>query len=172
MCGRGGGSRSRFLGVQSHDIDAALEICAIFDDDAGGLDITHQLGILANVQLVHGFHVSLDLPEDHDFAGFHCCLNAAAGADGELIFGELDGAFDVAVDIEILFTEDLTVYFDCLADRGRTSGVRLGDFKGVGGHGYCFLPDFYGILCHRRRLPRGWLRWFFLRLFHIRVRPS
>src|SRR3954471_5348902 len=49
--GRRGSGLRRFrsgLGLRLHDIDAALEICAVFDNDAGGADIAGQLGILAD----------------------------------------------------------------------------------------------------------------------------
>src|ERR1019366_6319512 len=54
--------RPRHLnGLRLHDVDTPLEIRAILDDDARRADIPGQLGILADLNLLRGLHVSLNI---------------------------------------------------------------------------------------------------------------
>src|SRR5579872_1923564 len=122
------GNLARRLGPD--DVDIALEIRAVLDHDAGGLDIADELGVLAYIELVGGFDVSMNGAEHDDFARFHAGENLAVGADGEAMLLELDGAFHFAVDGQILAAENLSFDDNGLAERGLTSmriEVRLGD---------------------------------------------
>ncbi len=86
--------RRRCLG----DIDTALEIRAIFDDDAAGLDVTHQLGFFLDVDLVGGIHIALDRAVDDDFASFQTGLNAGIRTNRQPVFVAFDRALYFSVD--------------------------------------------------------------------------
>src|SRR5579875_1022106 len=95
-CGRG--LRRRLGGRGLRDIDAALEISAVFDDDAAGFDIADELGFFLDVDLVGGVHVALDRALDDDLASFETGLHTGVGAYGETVFVALDRALDFSVD--------------------------------------------------------------------------
>src|ERR1700728_1862341 len=101
-------------GVWLRDIDTALEISAVLDDDTAGLDIADELGFLLDVDLVGGVHVALNGALDDDFAGFQAGLHARVRADGEPVFVALDRAFHFSVDGQVFTRKDLAFYSDVL----------------------------------------------------------
>jgi hypothetical protein len=42
-----------------HNFDAALEVRAILNENAGGLDVAHQFGVFPDLELIGGFHITL-----------------------------------------------------------------------------------------------------------------
>src|SRR6516162_2857646 len=56
-CRRGLRRLRRRLGLVLHDVDAALEVGAVLDDDPRRPDVARKLGILADLDLVGGFHI-------------------------------------------------------------------------------------------------------------------
>jgi hypothetical protein len=120
---RSGCSRLRF---RLHDIDAALKIRAIFNDDAGSFDIAHQPGIFADLDSVTGLYISLDRPENHDFPRFNGGMHLSIWPDGQFVLNQLDGALYIAIDIKVLLADDLTVDLDGLSDgRGAAGAVQV-----------------------------------------------
>src|SRR5215831_14972043 len=139
-----------------HDIDAALEICAVLDDDAGGANIAGELRVLANFDFIGGFHVSVDRTQHHHFARLDGRLHNTIRADGEFMLHRLHSAFKLAIDIEIFAAIDVTGDLDGLSDGGCASTIfRLESGRRHTGHG-CLLPYFDG--CWRRRCGGLW-RW-------------
>src|ERR1035438_3034781 len=70
--------RRHLDGLRLHDVDTPLEVGAILDDDARRADIPGQLGILADLNLLGGLHVSLNSAERDYLARFH------GGANGRV----------------------------------------------------------------------------------------
>ncbi len=122
--GRRGGLR---LGL--FDVDASFKQSAVFNADSGSNDIADELGVFADIYLVGGFHVALNLAEDDHFAGANAGLDTAIRSDGDLIILRFDGTFDIAINIQILFGEDLTDDFDCLSDGRGISRLGIGGPK-------------------------------------------
>jgi len=67
------------------NIDAALEVSAIFDDDAGRLDIADQVGPGAQRDALGCVHVSFDGARDNYFFGVDARVDFALGADGQTV---------------------------------------------------------------------------------------
>jgi hypothetical protein len=42
-----------------HNFDAALEVRAILNENAGSLDVAHQFGVFPDLDLLGGFHIAL-----------------------------------------------------------------------------------------------------------------
>src|SRR5208337_264520 len=85
-CGRG-------FGIGLADVDAALEIGAIFNADAGGGHVAGEGALGANVDAVGRGDISLDLAQDHDFTGVDAGGYLAVATDGEAVAGQIDAAF-------------------------------------------------------------------------------
>src|SRR5579862_4682346 len=115
---RGRSRRRRFHRLSLHDVDAALEISAVLDDDARGPDVAHQPAVLADFEAVAGFNVTLDRAKHHDLARLHGCVYFSVRPDGELIIVQLNRAFDVAVHVQVFLAVDLTVDLNGLAYAG------------------------------------------------------
>src|SRR5579862_3153895 len=111
----GGGTGHRRRGsfrLRLLDIDAALEQRTIFDADARRNDVPDQLRILADIDFVGSHDVTLHLAEDDDFPGAYVGLDAAIRADGDFVLLRFDGAFDIAIDVEVFLRKNLTADFN------------------------------------------------------------
>ena len=128
--GRGGGAVLGVAGLA--DVDAALEVGAVLDGDAGGGDVPGEGAFAADVDAVAGMDVAAHLAEHDDFAGGDVGGDLAVAADGDAVAGQADGAFDLAVDVERLGTGDLALDEERLADGGLFAA---GDGGGGGGTG-------------------------------------
>ena len=95
-----------------------FEIRPVFNDDAGRLNIAHQLRIFANLNAFAGFHVSLNNAQRHHFAGFYPRVDLAVRTYGQFMIHQFDGAFDIAIHIEIFTAVNLAGDFDRLPDGG------------------------------------------------------
>ena len=82
------------------DIDAALEERAIFNADAGGSHVAGQGTFGADVDAIGGGDIAADLAEHDDFAGVDGGIDLPIAADSEAVAGQVDGAFDFAINIE------------------------------------------------------------------------
>ena len=116
-CGWGGGA-TLGVGTGLADVDAALEEGSVFDGDAGGDDVAGERAFAADVDAVRGLAVAADFAEDDDLAGADVGGYLTVAADGDAVAGEVDGSFDLAVDVEGLRTGDLTFDDEALADGG------------------------------------------------------
>ena len=146
--------RGRLGRFRLDDIDAALEVCAIFNDDAGGADIAHQLGILADLDLLVGFHVALNGAQSDHFPRFYAGADHAVGPDGELVLKRLHCAFHFAIDIKIFPAVDLADDFDGLSDTGGAGGLCGSNFPmGMLDTG---VISFLAVLWDLAQLERDW----------------
>src|ERR1035438_134370 len=128
--------RRHLDGLRLHDVDTALEIRAILDDDTRRADIPGQLGILTDLNLLRGLHVSLNIAECYYFARLDGRANGPVRPDRELVLKGFHGAFHFAIDVQIFTTENLANYFDGLPYGGRTSTrLSLDSGRGHAGHG-------------------------------------
>ena len=114
-CGRLrlGGGTGRF---RLDDIDAALEVRAILDDDARRADVAHQARVLADLDLIRAFHIALNGAQRNHFTRLDTGMDVAIGTDGELVLQQLDGALQVSIDIQIFLAEDLADDLDSFPD--------------------------------------------------------
>ena len=119
-CGGAGGCRSATLGVVAGlaDVDAALEEGAIFDGDARGDDVAGERTFAAYVDTVRCLAVAADLTEDDDLAGADVGCDLAVAANGDAVTGEVDGAFNLSVNVEGFGTGDFTLDDEALTDGG------------------------------------------------------
>jgi hypothetical protein len=106
----------RLTRLRLDDIDAALEISAVFDDDAGRADVAEQFRVLADLQTLEGFHVALYGSQHQDFTRLDRGLYGAVRADGQLVFGGFQRAFHRAVHVEVFLAVNLADYLDRFSD--------------------------------------------------------
>src|SRR5579859_6576332 len=85
--------------VRLLDINAALEVGAVFDADALGNHITDEGAFIADIHAVAGGEVALHLADHHDLAGGDVGRDHAVAAHGNPVAGKIDGAFDPAINI-------------------------------------------------------------------------
>ena len=95
-CSRGG--RRGLRNLSPNDIHVALEIRAVFDHDACGLDIAYEFRFLADVDPVSGLDVPVQGAQHDHLAGFDAGANLPVRADRKTMFLHLNGAFHFAVD--------------------------------------------------------------------------
>ena len=131
------------------DVDAALEEGAVFDGDAGGDDVAGEGAFAADVDAIGGLAVAADFTENDDLAGADVGGYLAVAADGDAVAGEVDGAFDFAVDVERFRTGDLAFNYQALADGGLFA---VGNCTGSGGR--CARTEGR---CRSRRSRTHWL---------------
>ena len=82
------------------DVDAALEEGAIFNADAGGSHVACQGTFGADVDAIGSGDIAADLAQNDDFTGVDGGIDLPIAADREAIAGQVDGAFDFAINIE------------------------------------------------------------------------
>src|SRR5690242_1356587 len=111
-----------------HDVDAALEISAVVDDDTRGLDVADQAAVPLNRDFLGDFHISLHIPRDHDLARPDLRLHLAARADRQAVL-QLELALHFTVDVQLLTAEDVALDDHGTSDgRGRARGCLLRHF--------------------------------------------
>ena len=108
-------------------LNASLQEGSIFNADALGDDISGQRPFAADVQAVDALDVARYLAHDYDFAGADIGGYDAIASDGDAVVGKVDGAFDLAIDIECFRSSDLALDNQRTADRcllhGRADGL-------------------------------------------------
>ena len=121
----------------------------------------------ADVDAVGGMHVAAHLAKNHNFASHDVGRDLAVAADSDAIAGEVDCAFDFAIDVERLGAGDLALDDEALADGGlfavgdRSCCCRARRAVCVKGGGGCRTHGFGGGRCaagliwfpHRLILP-------------------
>src|SRR5262249_3785709 len=106
------------LDARLANVDAALEVGAVFDADALADDVAGKRAFIADVDTVAAGDVALHLAQDHDFLGVDIGLHRSVAADGYPVAGKVDGAFHPAVDVERLRAGDFALDHQRLADGG------------------------------------------------------
>jgi len=119
------------------DVDAAFEEGSIFNADTCCGDVSGKGALAADVDAVGRHDVAADLPEDDDFAGGDVGGYLAVSANRDAVAGEVDGAFNLAVNEEGLGAADLAFDDEALADGGLFSGGGCcSDWRLIGGGGW------------------------------------
>jgi hypothetical protein len=76
--------------------------------------------------------VAAHLAQHNDFAGGDIGCDLAIAADGDAVARKVDGAFDLAVDVERLRSRDLALDDEGLADGGLLAGLGTGQRRASG----------------------------------------
>src|SRR5262245_21875423 len=116
------------LGLLLH-VDAAAEVRAVRDGDAGRDDVALDRAVLLDVDLLSRVQVARDLAEDDDGLGGDLRLDAAVRSDCQHVVLQFDLAVDPAFDREVLAAAQLAVDHDALANARQLfghSGLLLG----------------------------------------------
>src|SRR5690349_3780989 len=106
------------FGLGSNDVDAALEIRAVVDADAGALDVSDETPLFADRDLFGDFHVAADAAENDHFASLDVRANLAVGTYGEQAL-RFQRAFDIAIHQQFLPRADLAFHAHGRPNRGR-----------------------------------------------------
>src|ERR1700722_14974601 len=78
------------------DVDAALEVRAIFNRNACRNDVAGERTIAANIHAVAGGQVAANFSQHHNFAGIHIGRNHAVASHRYAIAGKVDRPFHAA----------------------------------------------------------------------------
>jgi hypothetical protein len=97
------------LGFGRVDFDAALEMGAIFDADAGGGDVAGHRAVGLDVHAIAGVKIADDFAVDNHFAGMNFGIEHGGRTDGELMALERDGAVHLAVNLQVFRAGELTL---------------------------------------------------------------
>src|SRR5579863_6443978 len=104
------------------DVNAALEIRAVFYGNAGGDNVAGERAVAADIHAVAGGQIAAHFAQHDDFAGVDVGGDHAVAANGDAIAGKIDGTFDPAVNIKRLGAGDFTLDDQRLADGGLVGG--------------------------------------------------
>ena len=104
------------------NVDAALEVRAVFDGDSCGCHISGQRAFAADVDAVAGVDVAAHLAQHYDLAGHDVGCDRAIAADGDTVARKVDRALYLAVDEERFRSRDLALDDEGLADGGLLAG--------------------------------------------------
>jgi len=90
------------------DFDAALEMSAVFDADAGGGDVAGHRAVGLDVHAI-AVEVADDFAVNDHFTGMNFGIEYGGGADDELMAIERDRAFYLAVNLQVFRGAELTL---------------------------------------------------------------
>jgi hypothetical protein len=90
------------------DFDAALEMGAVLDTDAGGGNVAGHRAVGLDVHAI-AVEVADDFAVNDHFAGMNFGIEHGGGADNELMAIERDRAFHLAVNLQVFRTGELTL---------------------------------------------------------------
>ena len=102
----------------SDDLNLALEIGAIFDDDARSPKIAYQAAALANCNLPACLDIAIHAAEDFDFSRSRACADFAAWPNRQAAVRHIKGTVDLAIDVHVLSAGDLSPDHHRFADDG------------------------------------------------------
>jgi len=95
------------LGFGWVDFDAALEMGAVFDANPGGGNVAGDRAVTLDVDAIAGIEIADNFAVDDNFAGMNFGVEDGAGANGELMAIERDGALHVAVNLQVFRAGEL-----------------------------------------------------------------
>src|SRR6476660_272231 len=113
-------------------LHAALEDGAVLDADALHHHVAGNGTFAADVEAIAADDVALHLTHDHDFAGVDVGGNHAVAAHGHAMFGNIDGAFDAAINEERFRSTDVAFDDQRAADCRLLHGCARGLYRSVG----------------------------------------
>lgn len=97
------------LGFGRIDFDAALEVGAIFDADAGGGNVADDGAVFFDVDAAAGVDITHNLAENNQFTSVNFGIELSCGTHGEFVAVERDGTVYFAVNLEVFFANDFTL---------------------------------------------------------------
>src|ERR1035438_2363864 len=100
------------------DVDPTFKERAFLDADALGDDVSVERAFTADVEAIAGCHVAANFSENDDFTRGDVGGDYAVATDGDAIAGQIDGAFDAAVDVKRFGAGDFALDDQRLAERG------------------------------------------------------
>ena len=109
----------RFLVDGAAGFDLAAQYGAIFDGQALGLHFAGDVPRAPQLHAIATRNLAFDAAADDHFARGHIGLHRAVGADGQAAVGQLELAFDRAVNEKIFAAGDLALNANALADASR-----------------------------------------------------
>src|SRR6266536_2836587 len=115
-CGFGPDSLGGHFRLRADNIDAALEVGAIVNADAGRPDVAHQTALFANGNLSVHFHVAVYLSENVHLAGLDVSLNLAIVPHGEDTL-RFERALHVAIHHQFFLCADVNLDMHGRTDR-------------------------------------------------------
>src|SRR6185437_6535171 len=98
------------------EVHFAAEDCVVFNGEAEGADVALDRAAGTQLDAAGGHHIALHAALDKDVLGCEIGGDIGAGADGEAVFREADGAFHAAIDNEVFTALHFTVDDDGFAD--------------------------------------------------------
>ena len=111
------------------DFDAALEMGAVLDADARGINVADDGAVLLDVDTATRVDVANDFSVGDDFASMNFGSELSRGADGEFVTFEADGAVDDAVNLQVFGAADLPPDLDAGAEARTNAGGRAAEFS-------------------------------------------
>ena len=130
------------LGFGGVDFDATLEMGAVLDADARGINVPDDGAVLLDVNTAARVDVADNFSVGDDFASMNFGSELSGGADGEFVTledGEVDNdetlkwlaasAVDDAVNLQVFGTGDLTLDLDAGAEARTTAGRSAAEFS-------------------------------------------
>ena len=117
------------LGFGGVDFDATLEMGAVLDADARGINVADDGAVLLDVNTAARVDVADNFSVGDDFASMNFGSELSGGADGEFVTLEADRAVDDAVNLQVFGTGDLTLDLDAGAEARTTAGRSAAEFS-------------------------------------------
>ena len=99
------------------DLNAPFQKGAVFNADALGDDVSSQRSFAADIQTVDALNIASYFAHDHNFAGADIGGYDAIASDGDAVVGKIDGALDLAINVERFRSSDLALDYERTADR-------------------------------------------------------
>jgi len=89
--------------------DIPFEECSVFDRDPSSFDVPDNPALAAELYAVRNLNAPFDDPDDAEVLCFDLSLDSGFGAYGQVVAGDLESALYLAIHVQILITEDLTL---------------------------------------------------------------
>jgi len=97
------------LGFGWVDFDAALEVSAVLNADAGREDIADDGAFLLDVHTAADVNVAHDFSGDDQFAGMNFRIETSGGTDRQFVALQRNGTVDLAINLQGLGARELTL---------------------------------------------------------------
>src|SRR5665213_4251052 len=153
--GRSSGAALEVRAARLADVDAALEERAVLDRDACRDDVAGERAFAANVHAIARLAVAAYLAQHNDLAGNDVRRDLAITANRHAVARQIDGAFDLSIDVQRLRNRQLSLDDERFANRRL---LARGHSRGWGRAAYTRLPRGAGLVV--RACCRSRAHWF------------
>lgn len=109
-----------------HDVDAALEIGIVFDNDSRRFDVSHHVPVFPDRYLLLSVDVPVNGPLHHYLARSDVCVRPPVRPHRQLVVFQFEQPFHLAVDEQIFFAVDFSFDRYRLSDNRRSFRRRQG----------------------------------------------